>query len=367
MKYQNLTLENKSIEELSIIYAECNEAYYNTDSPLMSDEIYDKLEEHLHKNGYDTNILVGASVVGHKEKIKRDFKMYSLNKYQILDENMSSEHAKTLFDKYGVGLLSWKYDGLAIEIHYRNGKLVSVSTRGDGFIGLDVTKKVISRIPQIITTIHKNIFLRCEGVMKSKTFEEKYSEKYSNPRNLVSGIIMDENLNDERVQDIDFVIHEYLDENGIPLPSEVLKLDGKLGLKLKVSWPILSKNELMKHYDNAQIERPNYEYPTDGLVYVSNSYYGVKISANSKYPKHSTSIKFKPPRLISEITEITWELKRGGQYQPIIHYKPVYFDGRFMKKASGYNYKYIVFNDMCVGKKVEIVISNDLIPMVKAI
>lgn len=362
MKYQNINFNEYELEQLCEIHDQCIIAYYESDEPLMTDEKFDDLEFHLKSMGFDIS-NVGTESTKYKSKFERKFKMFSLNKFQIKEETMTDDQAKELFDKYGSGILSWKYDGLAIEIFYKDGHLTKISTRGDGMVGRDVTDKLKNSVPQIITTNKSEIYFRCECVMSNHNFGKYFSDKYSNPRNLASGIIGDENLEDKRVKYLDLIVHEYLDENGHPYPSH--DKTAERHFNTKVFWVIDSWEKLKDIYNLVQPLRPEYTYPTDGLVYTSNDYYGEVISNNGKYPKKATSIKFKPPRLISEVVDVTWELKRGGMYFPTIHYNPVYFDGRFMKKASGYNYKYIIENDLCKGKKVEITISNDLIPQVK--
>ena len=132
----------------------CDDAYYNTSNPIVSDNTYDALVETLRrldpKNEYLSK--VGVNVVSNK--IGRIVPMGTLSKYHKDEEILKwldSENDENLF------LLSPKYDGFAVELVYSNGELVSASTRGDGNVGEDIYDSVLS-----ITSIPNHLvhFLR---------------------------------------------------------------------------------------------------------------------------------------------------------------------------------------------------------------
>jgi DNA ligase (NAD+) len=86
---------------------------------------------------------------------------------------------------------------------------------------------------------------------------------------------------------------------------------------------------------------------------------------NGHHPIHAIAVKFKPPQLVSTVTEIEWKLQKTGKLVPIIHFKPITVDGRLIKKASGHNIEYLVKHDIVPGKTVQVILANDIIPQVK--
>ena len=343
-------------------YFEYKEAYYSG-QPLVSDEEFDAFELQLVDLGFDPKVGT-IEEINDSEKIEHGQKMLSLNKIQILEDEMLFDIAKSTFSKYNKGKLSWKYDGLAINVRYKNGKLVSASTRGNGTFGRNVLYKLKSKLPETISFL-KDVELRFEAVMPTETFIKKYSSDYAHPRNLVAGIVRDENANDSRIEDFDLVLLEVIEVDN----STIILLDFDKSFPefpIKADFEIINDMyELREAYNKMYNSRSDYKYPTDGLVYASLT--KTVFKHNGHHPEHAISIKFKPPRLISTIEKITWKLHRTGNWKPIIWYTPIVVDGRLCKKASGYNMRYIVDNNMVPGKQVELILSNDIIPTIRKI
>lgn len=353
----NILTEQNNLQELIVLYSKAKENYYTGES-IMSDSDFDELEEKLIELGYDPKVGYIDSAIDDEEKIPHTNMVLSLGKQKILEDTMDLEIANKLFDKYGLSDLSWKYDGLALNLNYKNGQLISAATRGNGKVGRNVMYKVKGKIPQTIN-ITKDVELRFEAVMKNQVFNEKYSEKYSHPRNLVAGIFNDITETDERINDVDLVLLEVIYHDGTIGSIEDFK-----EFKPKTYFIIDSVESLKLIFDKASTNRSVYDYGTDGMVLSSKSF---EFKHNGKHPNHAIAIKFNPPKLIGTITKIDWNLQRTGTYKPIIHFEPLTVDGRKIKKASGYNMAYILKHDLCPGKQVQIVLSNDIIPMVKAL
>ena len=100
------------------------------------------------------------------------------------------------------------------------------------------------------------------------------------------------------------------------------------------------------------------------MVYSSNN---SKFEHNGHHPKYAIAIKFAPPILKSTITNITWKLHKTGRYVPKIYFVPIIVDGREIKQATGHNLEYLVKYDLTIGKEVNVVLGNDIIPQIKPI
>jgi NAD-dependent DNA ligase len=167
-----------------------------------------------------------------------------------------------------------------------------------------------------------------------ETFIKKYSSDYAHPRNLVAGIVRDENENDSRIEDVDLVLLE-----AIEVDNSEITLLGFTQLfpefPNKADFEIINDMyELREAYNKMYNSRSDYKYPTDGLVYASLEKTSFK--HNGHHPEHAISIKFKPPRLISTIEKITWRLHRTGNWKPLLQFNKLIVDGRTIQRASGY-------------------------------
>lgn len=350
-----------NIEEKYELYKKAKFAYYNSSEPIMSDEEFDSLEDELIDAGYDPEL--GYQEISKSDKIKHNLKMLSLGKIKVMDDKMSIETANELFDKYGPGLLSWKYDGLALEAQYKDGYLVALCTRGDGIYGKNVLEKFKHLVPYRINWMRK-LDVRFEAVMNERVFEHKYSGKYKHSRNLVAGIFNDIDINDERKFDIEVKVLEIIDVESKKFIQPALINDWFVK-NYKGHLNCYSASDIKQFFDECYKNRSNYQYGTDGMVYTSLSQETYEFKGN--YPTYATAIKFKPPRLISTITDISWRLSRTGRYIPVIHFQPITVDGRNIKQASGYNLKYLLDNNLCVGQQVQVFLSNDIIPLVRKV
>lgn len=206
---------NKEYKDLKGQIEQYNDAYYNQDAPLVTDEEYDKLMHQLRKMEEDHPELVTSDspsrVVGGKRVIgipvTHDVPMLSL--LDVFDENAVVDFIKSASTELGkfssayqksVSFdVEYKIDGLSLSLVYEKGKLVQASTRGDGHVGEDVTANVMALppVPKVIDT--KNIDLleiRCECYISEDDFarvnekQEKAGKKvFANPRNCAAGTL----------------------------------------------------------------------------------------------------------------------------------------------------------------------------------
>lgn len=354
-----MTITELTIEERIQLLQTYKRAYYLLDEPIISDEEYDEFEQALIDDGYEPS--VGYVVIPDGKKIKHTHRMLSLGKFKILEETMSIELAQQLFDKYGPSYMSWKYDGMAGNIQYVDGKLVGIATRGNGVFGQNVTEKLQHLVPSTIKN-NLTVEIRCEIVME----QDKWLKNYPNDahsRNTVAGIVNDQNVNDPRKHDLMIRVIEAIDENGNLLDIE--DIDYALALNYKTSFVCNDTDELKYAFDQAFINRSSMNIGTDGMVLTSKS--ARKHQHNGKHPDYAIALKFKSPSLSSTITKITWKLHKTGRWVPKIHFVPIIVDGREIKQATGHNLEYLVKHDLTIGKVVNIVLANDIIPQIKPI
>ncbi len=187
----------------------CDDAYYNTSNPIVSDSTYDALVETLRrldpKNPYLEK--VGAKV--RSSKVGRVIPMGTLAKYhkdEDIQKWLESESDETTF------LLSPKYDGFAVELLYDHGQLVSASTRGDGNVGEDVLASMmrVKNVPvKLNSYVSDMTIVRGEAIIPRIHHDKIKELGYSAMRNAVPGIVRSNR--EDALMYVDFVAYEFID------------------------------------------------------------------------------------------------------------------------------------------------------------
>ena len=370
-----------------------SDAYYNENKSLISDYEYDKLlkeleelekkyPEYASENSPTQN--VGASVRENKfKKVEHVHPMLSLansyNSGEVLDfiERIKKRIGNEQELKY---CLEVKLDGLSISLTYEQGKLVRAVTRGDGYIGEDVTENimqiesVVKELPQAI-----DMEIRGEVVLPLENFEklnaaryEKGEELFANPRNAASGTLrqLDSRIVKERGLDAYFYFLVEAEKLGIKSHSESIKFLESLGIKTTGIFEILENS---KQIDERIIfwekEREKLPYETDGLVIkVDEINLWEEIGYTSKTPRWAIAYKFPAHQVSTILNDITWQVGRTGKLTPVAELEEVELSGSRVKRASLHNINEIQRKDIRIGDRVFIEKAAEIIPqVVKAI
>jgi DNA ligase (NAD+) len=200
------------------LYLEAKKTYYQG-NPIMSDYEFDTLEEKLREQGSNVIHIVGFEAET-SEDVKHLTPMLSLQKIQVndlSDKSIPRNKFVTWFTKtkqISERLIAEpKFDGSSCNLIYKNGKLVSAATRGNGITGTNITDKISLIVPNHISDLDL-VEIRGEVIIKTKTFQEKYAKDFKNPRNFVAGILGRDDIS-EYITDFEFIAFEYktLQEN----------------------------------------------------------------------------------------------------------------------------------------------------------
>ena len=370
-----------------------SDAYYNENKSLISDYEYDKLlkeleelekkyPEYASENSPTQN--VGASVRENKfKKVEHVHPMLSLansyNSGEVLDfiERIKKRIGNEQELKY---CLEVKLDGLSISLTYEQGKLVRAVTRGDGYIGEDVTENimqiesVVKELPQAI-----DMEIRGEVVLPLENFEklnaaryEKGEELFANPRNAASGTLrqLDSRIVKERGLDAYFYFLVEAEKLGIKSHSESIKFLESLGIKTTGIFEILENSKQIDERINFwEEEREKLPYETDGLVIkVDEINLWEEIGYTSKTPRWAIAYKFPAHQVSTILNDITWQVGRTGKLTPVAELEEVELSGSRVKRASLHNINEIQRKDIRIGDRVFIEKAAEIIPqVVKAI
>lgn len=366
------------IEEKEDLARKAQEAYYNGDQPLMSDEEYDALLEEIRilREGSPAVTSIGAPIPQDTAwpKVRHLLPMGSLNKVKTIEEmtdwiNKSSRDLRGQALPYEELLVTEKLDGISLSVTYEGGKLVQGVTRGDGTIGEDITPNVLKMkgiLPEI--PFKQDVTLRGEIVLHKDVFEEHFKDK-ANTRNAASGTAkrLDgkgcEHLNVHfyQVSGPDFVKDsdqfEWLEKYGFSTPAWFVTVMAPGAKTPQDIW--------VEYQQGVRDELP---YDIDGLVVRLNDLtYQFSLGDRDGRPKGAVAFKFAP--VTRETAALGYVLQVGGtgRCTPVAVLKPVRLLGAEVQRASLYNWAYVEKIGFHKGATVLVTRSNDVIPRVVSV
>ncbi len=358
-----------NLEEL---YLKAKKAYYTGES-IMSDDEFDRLEEHLRQENSPVIDIVGFDDEDRNAKFNHPSKMLSLAKYQaLLDGTPPTSSATAWMNKFGHEFYEAtpKFDGNAVNYIYRNGKLQAVLSRGNGVAGRDYTSKLYNTAPSTINVFSdiEIVEIRGEIVIPTQIFDEKYSH-FKNERNFVAGILNRDEDVSEIVSDFVFMAveiraHNY---NGTMefLPIQEYLPQWNFNTKHPLLIYLFQANEFENAYKTMQHYR-QYDSPfrLDGFVIKTQEKYRPELGENSHDPNWAVAIKFPPQEAITSIENIQWNFGKTGEYTPVAIMKPTQLDGTTVTRATMFNFGYVQKNGCFPGAEVAIAKSGDIIPQI---
>lgn len=355
--YKNF-LNNTDLEILHKIKLFVDDIYYNTgkDSGL-SDYNYDLLKEFLEKKDPDYIVPIGIKIRNGENRIKLPFYMGSMDKYKPENKKQIKNWLKkNNSEDY---IIESKLDGVSCLLVMKNGK-IKLYTRGDGNVGSD-----ISYLSQYFNTIPKNtnydLVVRGELIIKKETFVKKYSKKFANARNMVSGKIGSKTIK-EGIKDIDFVAYEIVGDGIMESPKTQFNLLKNLGFSIV-------KNKIIKNINTEILSKElidfkkSEQYQIDGIIIQTNKKYKRNKSGNPKYA-FAFKMRFSDNIVKTEVISVEWNVSKWGQLKPRIKIKEVSLGGVKINYTSGFNAKYINDNKIGKGSVINITRSGDVIPYI---
>lgn len=347
---------------------EAKEAYYNSDTQIMSDKEFDTLEEKLRELEPDNEYfsIVGAKASG--EKIQHRITMLSMGKAKI-PSDVIKWLEKLDLDNSTNYLIQPKIDGISATCCYKNGILSYVSTRGDGQSGQDITHiaDFIADIPKSINFCNEEIEIRGELYLPKDT---KLDIEGKPLRNRCAGLInRKEDLND--IKYIRFICYQIASINKSLFKSESSKIKtlAKEGFHTVEFWEFKDFRKVEEIYNvYLNIKRDEWLYETDGLI--------ITVDDNAMFEEidsrwvvdhhHHYAIALKPPseQRETELIDIEWQVSRLGSIIPVAIFKPVIVGGAKIERASLHNALNVKELKLAVGDLLLIERSNDVIPTV---
>lgn len=389
-------------EELRKTLWENSRRYYVDNAPTMSDFDYDRLMrelEDLEKEYPDLQTpdsptqKVGSDLekdgagLNAESGIRREFAQYphrypmlSLgNTYNIGEiEDFVRRAEKDLGGARFTYSCELKFDGTAICLTYRNGKLFRALTRGDGVVGDDVTANAlrIGNIPEKLEGRGwpEEFEIRGEVLMPYESFDRLNRERadneeppFANPRNAASGSL--KLLDSSEVARRGLMCTLY----HIPGQSVSFSTHGE-ALDAASSWglPVSDKRRIVHGLDEIEdyirhwdTERKFLPYATDGIVLKINELaYQNSLGYTAKSPRWAVAFKFRAEEARTRLLSITYQVGRTGAVTPVANLAPVQLAGTVVKRATLNNQDFIDQMDIRVGDTVTVVKGGEIIPKI---
>jgi DNA ligase (NAD+) len=364
--------------------------YYVLDSPVISDEEYDRLYMHLkeleEEYGYvlpdSPTQRVGAPPLDKFEKVRHKDPMLSLDNAFSKDEVVEFDQRVKRFLKR-TGHIEYtvepKYDGLAIELTYINGFLQRASTRGDGYEGEDVTQNIrtIRAVPLRLEgdNIPEEIDIRGEVYMHVDEFERLNRERevkgeslFANPRNAAAGSVrqLDPSITASRKLHLACYGIGYV--RGKDFKSQWEFIKWLEGVRVPVPTIVRLANRIdgvIKAIEEIEEKRNAFPFETDGAVIKVNDFdlqraLGVK----TREPRWAIAYKFPAHQGTTKIKEIIPSVGRVGTITPVAMLEPVRIGGVTVSRSTLHNWDEIERKDIRVGDAVIVERAGDVIPHV---
>ncbi len=394
-----INVENR-IEELRQQINEHDYNYYVLAEPTVSDEEYDLLVKELEKLEQENPELitpdsptqrVGKDLTKEFKPVAHKIPMLSLSNTYKEDELLDFDrrvHEMLTSGEKAEYVVEPKIDGASVSLHYVDGYLKTAATRGDGFMGEDITAniKTIRSIPLKLNEpgngkqklsapkdfeVRGEIFMKIEDFIKlNKDRESRGDRLFANPRNSSAGTLkmQDPKIVAKRPLNI-FAYSIISTEEELGTQYENLKFLKGLGFNVN-PLAVLCKNidEVLKACRTLEEKRNSLEYEIDGAVIKVNSLSQQKrLGSIAKSPRWATAFKFKAKQAFTRIRRIFWSVGRTGTITPIAMFDPVLLAGSTISKATLHNIDEIRRKDIREGDKVIIEKGGDVIPKVVAV
>lgn len=374
------------VNELREKLEQFNHEYYVLDNPSVDDYTYDMMMQELKKLESDYPELadpnsptqrVGGEALNDFEKVEHKVQMGSLQ------DVFSYEQVRDFTDRCMTEVASPEFvvepkiDGLSVSLEYVNGVFTRGSTRGDGFVGEDVTAnlKTIKSIPLKLKEALPFIEVRGEVYMSRKTFDKIVEEQenndeqpFKNPRNAAAGSLRQKDPKVAAKRRLDIFVFNVQQIEGKELKSHKESLDylKTLGFKVIADYKKVSTyDEIVERIQYIGDMRDKYSFDIDGVVVKVNDFsQRISLGATAKVPKWAVAYKFPPEEKKTKLLDIEVNVGRTGVITPVAIFEPVTLAGTSVSRATLHNQEFINDKDIRIGDEIMVRKAGEIIPEV---
>jgi DNA ligase (NAD+) len=384
----------EKIQELRKTLHHHNHRYYVLDDPEISDSEYDRLMQELvglekahpdQASPDSPSARVGAPPLAKFDSIAHSIPMLSLDN-GFADEDILDfdKRIKRLLERQSDVLYTAepKMDGVAVELVYEAGKLLTASTRGDGFTGEVITAnvKTIGAVPLLMqaassAAMPARLEVRGEVFIGLESFKKWNLERidqelppFANPRNAAAGSLrqLDSKITATRPLEIFFYGVGVLEGPGYRSHWDQLQALKKWGFRINpLIRPRISIDDVLLYYRELGEQRHQLPYDIDGMVVkVDSLLLQQKLGATTRSPRWAIAYKFQAVQETTVLESIEIQVGRTGTLTPVAHLQPVKVAGVTVSRATLHNEDEIEKKDVRIGDTVLVQRAGDVIPEV---
>lgn len=391
-------LPEKRVAELRRLIDKYSYEYHVNDAPSVDDAVYDSLFGELKQLEAEHPELITSDSptqrVGNElregfKKVAHSSRMLSLN--DVFDRE-EVEAWVTRMDKLLPGrkhefFADIKMDGLACALIYQDGLLVQAITRGDSYIGEDVTSNVrtIKNIPlrlrqekEFETFLLGRTEVRGEIVMLKKDFDALNERRrkagdpeFANPRNLAAGTIRQLDPKLVAARPLHFRAYDLLRDNPDEVPTNMYAYEAlsAIGITRNSQASVFTHlSDVMTFVDSWDTKRGELPFNTDGLVIKVNDRAQFReLGVVGKQPRAAVAYKYAAEKATTIVKDIVISIGRTGAATPVAVFNPVVVAGTTVQHASLHNADEIARKDVRIGDTVIIFKAGDIIPQVESV
>src|SRR5690606_31887844 len=386
--------EREAAAELERLAAEidaADRAYYQDDAPIMSDAEYDALRE---RNAAiearfpalvrpdSPSKRVGAAPAEKFAKVRHSVPMLSLD--NALEEDDITGFVDRIRRFLGLPAeepiamtAEPKIDGLSASLRYEHGRFVLGATRGDGFVGEDVTQNLMTLddIPKRVRGMPDVFEVRGEVYMSHADFAAMNERQqaagrppFANPRNAAAGSLRQLDPAVTKTRPLRFFAYAWGEVSALPgeRQSEVYEALKRWGFPTNPLWRLCANtDELLAFYREIERQRVDLDYDIDGVVYkVDRLDWQERLGFVSRAPRWAIAHKFPPQQAETVLLDIDIQVGRTGVLTPVAKLKPVTVGGVVVSNATLHNEEEIARKDVRIGDTVVVQRAGDVIPQI---
>lgn len=353
-----------------------NVLYHQKNKPEISDAEYDELKKKLAEieaqfpEIYATQDSVGAPPDERFSKVEHQEPMLSLeNAYDEQDvEKFLSKIKRFLIEDKIEILCEPKIDGLSFSAIYEDGRFVKSATRGDGFLGEDVTHNVatIKGFPKFLQGVQGRLEVRGEIYISNSDFLKlNENDEFANPRNAAAGSLKQLDANITASRPLRYFAYSLIG-GAEKSQSEILNKLEALGFCVNEHQSLTSSLDgMLKFYNEVYNCRYNLDYDIDGIVYkVNDLVLQNRLGNTHKAPRSALAYKFSAVYAKTKLNKIFIQVGRTGVLTPVADLVPVNIGGVLVSRASLHNQDEIKRKDIREGDIVTIKRAGDVIPQI---
>ena len=368
--------------ELIKLIEKANYDYYTLDNPTVTDREYDNWMSELidiesrHpeiKRADSPSEKIGGEVIDEFKKVEHKYQMFSIadvfNEAEIVafDERVRREFPNPSY------VCELKIDGLAVSLIYEKGIFKSASTRGNGFIGEDITHNV-KTIGSLPLRLNKDVDIEVRGeiYMPIKSFNKLNEERekngealFQNPRNAAAGSIRQLDSKIARSRNLDAFLYHVPDTDKKTHYEALMELK-ELGFIVNPNVRLVKNiEEILDYINEWSLKRDTLPYDIDGIVIKVNDIEMQKeLGSTAKYPKWVVAYKFPAEEVKTKLIDIVCTVGRTGQVTPNAIFEPVKIMGSTIRRATLHNGDYINSKNLKIGDTIMVRKAGDVIPEV---